>query len=369
MSKLPLFEISGSSSYEIGYNYGTILKDRIQSTVGVYYDWFISIGGNNTMLQKLCNEYETLMSNQCASICQEIEGISKGSGEILWKIYLLNCRTEIFNYLMQLKQNADDIPSECSAIMDTSNCITAQNWDFIEEMHDNAVLLRICKPNHTMLMLIEPGMVGKIGLNSSGIGCTLTLLAEPQYLIQNNINQNKSKGIPIHVLLRLCLECTTLSQIDTLLRNITINTFSCIGVADAMHNGFFLEFCGYNKVEKLYSSTKRLSFHTNHYLGCGLKYIGRDEASMCSQTRYDQLNSKRNSTQVIEQLLTDRKNKDFPICRDFVWDTAKGRNVGTIATIIMDLKKKSMKVSKGTPLKYPFEEVLVNASIATRSRL
>ena len=84
LSKLPLFEISGNEPYELGYNYGVTLKERIKSTVSGYYEWFISMGGRDNMLKAQCNGYKCLMQRQCPHLCKELEGMSKGSGVDLW---------------------------------------------------------------------------------------------------------------------------------------------------------------------------------------------------------------------------------------------------------------------------------------------
>ena len=128
-SKLPLFEVEGNTPYELGYNYGVVLKDRIGSTVNVYYNWFIAIGANDVMLEQECNEYQTLMKKQCPDLCTEIKGISDGSQVPEWKIYLINCRTEIFNILLDKidSEISPDTNLECSGILNVSNCVLAED--------------------------------------------------------------------------------------------------------------------------------------------------------------------------------------------------------------------------------------------------
>eukprot|EP00484_Ammonia_sp_Unknown_P020000 CAMPEP_0197030488 /NCGR_PEP_ID=MMETSP1384-20130603/9713_1 /TAXON_ID=29189 /ORGANISM="Ammonia sp." /LENGTH=396 /DNA_ID=CAMNT_0042459853 /DNA_START=46 /DNA_END=1236 /DNA_ORIENTATION=- len=377
-TKLPLFEVSGNSPYELGYNYGVTLKPRIQATAQLYYEVFLSLGATDAMLKAQCSEYEQLMRKHCVDLSTEIEGISKGSEMPLWRIYAVNCRTEILNTLKQQQKDTVSVTNnECSGILNLSSCINAQNWDWLQDMEDNSVLLRMRKRDKTLLMVIEPGMVGKIGLNNYGIGVTLMLLARPKFFDIHKLHQNASKGLPIHVILRLFLECKSLNEVDRLLTSMTTNTYSCIGVADDKHNGYFVEFCGFNKFDKLYASQKRFSFHTNHYLGCGLKYIGTDEAAAtqgsCSLPRYEQLrqlyaykkckndNKFDTRTEVLKELLTNDMHKDQPICREFKAKSAwKGKKTGTVTTIIMNLKRKSMHLSRGSPLRYPFETVFVD---------
>jgi len=136
---------------------------------------------------------------------------------------------------------------------------------------------------------------------------------------------------------------------------ITVNTYLCIGVADARSNGYYLEFCGQRK-EKLYASKQKLSFHTNHFLGCGLNYIGEEEASSCSLLRYKQLKQLNASgARRIEDLLTNDSNLEWPICRKFTRISLHGKRVGTISTIVMNLKQRTIKLSRGNPKHHSFE--------------
>lgn len=62
------------------------------------------------------------------------------------------------------------------------------------EINPGVILLEIDQtPRPNILMATEAGIVGKIGLNSEGLGVCLNLLG-PEH--------NTMRGVPIHIILR-----------------------------------------------------------------------------------------------------------------------------------------------------------------------
>ena len=56
----------------------------------------------------------------------------------------------------------------------------AQNWDWMEEQSPNLLLLTIIQPDKpTIKMVTEAGIIGKIGLNSAGVGVCLNAIRIP----------------------------------------------------------------------------------------------------------------------------------------------------------------------------------------------
>ena len=62
----------------------------------------------------------------------------------------------------------------------------------------------------------------------------------------------------------------------------------------------------------------------------------------------------------IIKLLTNNNHSDYPICRRFKYRKSSKERIGTIATLVINLKEKSMFISRGSPLKYPFEKIFVD---------
>ena len=55
---------------------------------------------------------------------------------------------------------------------------------------------------HKILMMTEPGIIGKIGMNSAGMGICLNIL----------MGESRGINLPIHVLLRIALDATSIDE-------------------------------------------------------------------------------------------------------------------------------------------------------------
>ena len=99
------------------------------------------------------------VSEYSAGYAEEIEGIAQGAAVDPLDIYALNARSEILALPAQ----------ECTALCFPDARLLGQNWDWAQDLEELAVLMRIVRSDgHRILMLTEPGMIGKIGMNSAG---------------------------------------------------------------------------------------------------------------------------------------------------------------------------------------------------------
>lgn len=372
---LPVFTFEGKTSYELGFNYGKLLGDRIKNTWEIYYKFFIDHGGTPTFIKAFSLKVKSVIKKYLYdTIYQELKGISDGSNIDLWKIYAINSRTEIYNELKI-------ILNECSSIIYKNKNIIGQNWDWIESMQSNMfigrfILNKINKYNsnknktNVILSLLEPGMIGKIGLNSNKIG-TLLMLLKPQKYI--DINKDII-GIPIHILLRLFLESNNINYIFNNILNgkLPINTYSCIGLSNNLNKSYFIEFCG-EKYDKLIASNNLFSLHTNHYLGCqlGLTLMEYKDSSTFNRLNMlykltDNINyNEINYIQFIKNILKNIDDKKYPICR-YNETHLKGVTIGTNCSVILDLRNGNMHISKGNPRKSEFKVVNVNSKLVSK---
>ena len=97
-------------------------------------------------------------------------GIADGAGAGYEDVLALNVRTEIAFGL------ATSVPTDgCTSLAwhtDRGSWL-GQNWDWMNAQKENMLLLVIEKPDLTIKMVTEGGIVGKIGLNSAGVGVLL----------------------------------------------------------------------------------------------------------------------------------------------------------------------------------------------------
>ncbi|MDH5401347.1 MAG: C45 family peptidase [Candidatus Heimdallarchaeota archaeon] len=330
--KLPVIYLSGNA-YDIGFNHGKQLKDRIHRTIDFYNKIFMS---NQEEIFNRALEFKDVIHTFNPDYCIEIEAIAQGAGIDERWIYALNSRSEILN----------SVSNECTAFYFKQTNILAQNWDWSSELEDLAVILHITRlDGHQIIMMTEPGIIGKIGMNSAGIGVTLNILFVNQRL----------NGLPIHITLRALLDTTNIEEGLAKLKDFTYGKASNIIYANADNQGFNLEFAG----DLFYKTdlTGEYLFHTNHFLSNTiLNQALKNPAS--SYSRYDRGSEMLSILEDfgIEQaksILLDKENSELPICRKYIPDELI-TNSGTVCSIIMDLKNQKFIITKGNPLENDF---------------
>lgn len=176
-------------------------------------------------------------------------GIAEGAEVEVADIIAINVRTEITFGLFS---------DGCTALSwrTDSASYLAQNWDWMDAQAENLIQLTIEQQGKpTISMITEAGLIGKIGLNSAGVGVCL--------------NAIKAKGmdphnIPCHLGLRVVLESSS--------REEAVETLSVHGVASSCHmlvadatGGVGLEWSS-KDLRKIEMNASKQVFHTNHYL-------------------------------------------------------------------------------------------------------
>ncbi len=332
MEKFPYIALSGTPR-EIGLDHGRLLKNRILKMIEFYQGVFDrtedEIFERAGVFKKRIMEFNLAYS-------EEIEAIAEGAEvDPLW-IYALNARTEILTMFI----------NECTAFYFSESSILSQNWDWAKELEELAVIMKITRPDgHTILQMTEPGIIGKIGFNSSNIGVTLNFL---------HIDQ-KLDGVPVHIILRSMLDA---SSIESALKGIEDHMggkASNIIIANNEGEYVSIEFTGDSHY---YLDNSASNFmHTNHFLKD--KSHNTDEERLASSfARYERANimlaEVDPSIEDAKLILFDQSNPDLPICRKYVFDEDLG-NTGTICSIIMNLNKLEMNITRGNPFDNDFE--------------
>jgi isopenicillin-N N-acyltransferase-like protein len=336
--KFPVIKLEGNSE-EIGFKHGEILKDKIHSTVAWYKN---IISKDEKKLLDLVKYFKTVIETFNPEFISEIEAIAIGADIDPDWIYMLNARSEIMNIFQ----------NECTAIFFKSSAILGQNWDWAQELENLAVLMKLKKENKPeILMMTEPGIIGKIGFNSDGLGVCLNFLDSGK----------PTRGVPIHIILRRILES---SSIDIALNSISSAIYGkSANVLIGNSNGHFVNIEFAND-DIYYPKTKTQSFlHTNHYLEN--EELNQNKEKLASSfNRYKvglDLLEKTSSNTVndMKEILLDRSDEILPICRHYVENPDIG-TVGTICTVIMDLKHREMHMTRGNPLVTPFSQINFN---------
>ena len=205
-------------------------------------------------------------------------------------------------------------------------------------------------------MITEAGIIGKIGMNSHGVGCTLNAIKAA------GVSYSK---LPCHLALRTVMESPS--------RSSTISTLEKAGVASACHiliadptGGTGLE-CSSEYVVRLEMNRGGIVTHTNHYV---LKHDERVVESMDwlrdTRFRHERIGELMNCAKE-EEVSGDRVEKllkDAAECDGASSCRRKGKDgIATLFSIVMDLGNKKARVLMGRPVS-PTERVVLNPQVS-----
>jgi isopenicillin-N N-acyltransferase like protein len=211
----------------------------------------------------------------------------------------------------------------------------------MEQQGHNLVQLTIVQDSlPTIKMISEAGIIGKIGLNSSGVGLCF--------------NAIRAKGvdktrIPVHIGLRIVLESTSVLEAVSKLEEVGMASAAHFLIGDAT-TAIGLEFTA-STFAKLHVNENGYIVHTNHML---LPHAGiyephwLDDSPKRIKTMQDNISqSLPLSWKAFGQLFEDEAGYPCSISR-----SSEGvSGFGTLFNILMDLRRKAVEVRLGRPCK------------------
>ena len=169
----PQIEIEGEA-YERGRQYGACVADAIAQNVEVYLRLIEFHGGlERRAARDAAAAFGPILEAHAPDLLLEMRGIADGAGCDLLDVVLINARSELMGTM-----------GECTAlaagpeVTSRGQVLLGQNWDWYTAVEPEPVLLRIRQPGKPeILTLCEAGQVGKIGMNSAGLGVCLNFLS------------------------------------------------------------------------------------------------------------------------------------------------------------------------------------------------
>lgn len=289
---------------------------------------------------------------------EEIRGIATGAGLEFLDVLALNVRTEInfglFTGNVAGKKRADDIPSDgCTALAwltaadgvpQSNTSWLCQNWDWMVEQGENLIVCYISQPGSgipDISMVTEAGIIGKIGLNSSGVGCCLNAIR------CRGVDRTK---LPIHFALRTVLESDS--------RKEAVERIKAVGVAGSGHiliadpSGSVGLECTSKWIKELNMSPDGQICHTNHLI---LPHDDVEEPPWLPDSpqrlaRARELLSgiEKPTASALSDIFKDVQGYPSSINRKQI----DGTLTQTLFNIIMNLGDKTAKVTFGRPTEY-----------------
>ena len=351
---------------KIGHTHGQTARIQVHGSI-VFY---------KGMFQRLCKldwpsvrteavKFMPLLQQaQWMPLVEEMQGLADGADVEFEDILCLNVRTEIAYGMFN---------DGCTALSwkSSDRSFIAQNWDvslstpipfplyssllpsilpsfqsdraqWETTQSPNILSLHITQsPLPSIHMMAEAGIIGKIGLNSSGVGVTL--------------NAIKAKGVdfsklPCHLSLRTALNSPSRAAAVELLKKVGVASACHITIADAPTGGTGLE-CSAADIVELPQTSDGICTHSNHFIA------EHSEPSklylLDSPFRLERIQElirleggERPGFEGIEGLLRDEKNYPTAICRKASEKSA----AETLFSVVMDLGGGVGRVKMGRPV-------------------
>lgn len=348
---LPIISIKGPP-HELGFQHGSRCQEMIRRNIQLYFRVFQHYAQlDRSQAVKLARRFIPVIQAFDPEILEEIRGIAEGAEVELEEILALNVRTELM-YPDKLATGG-----ECTALAAlpeataSGEMLLGQNWDWKPHLKDTTVILKIEQPGKpNVVTLTEAGIVGKIGLNSAGLGACLNILKSPLGQI----------GLPIHVLMRGILNCERFG--DAISKIASVDRGSTNNCLIAHRDGAAMDFEMAPQVLDFFYPEKGVLVHTNHFTSERLKPLDANLTQFPdSLLRYGRARQKllgragKISIEDFQEILRDHFNYPDAICRHPDERDPELEHVQTVASIIMNLTKKEVHITHGPPCENAYE--------------
>lgn len=348
---------------EIGRQHGIYGKKQVLQSMETYESLFYGYQNISwAEARKRALQHLSAIESFNFALIEEMEGIAEGAGVDFEDILTLNARSEIAlgNYDRKIFSDG------CTAIAITSplinETIIGQNWDWKSEQLNSLLLLEIQnKKKPIITMVTEGGIIGKIGMNSAGMGVCFNAL----------LTNKKNNQVPIHLGLRSVLDSYTISEAISKLNGgkMAATASFLIGNDDGKGNGmavnievspFGIDVVGDNEGKLV---------HTNHILSESLKLHLEDrnefvfEDSMMRKRRAEQLINKNLYNQIpineetFKEWFSDTYNAPNSINHYENCHVPEHRRMETVFSIIMNLSTRKMLLCEGKPAESEYIEI------------
>ncbi len=195
--KLHTFVTDTQNPQQRGRQIGERWASQIQQTCAFYLDFFSQVDIDPQRVRAIGEASLESLQTWSPNLAQELVATAEGAGLPLWQLAALNARTEI------LATMPADAEGECStAVFAPAGAevpYTIQTWDWHDSLVPNGLLLQLTGSSGlTAKLFTEFGMLGKIGVNSAGLGLHFNIL--------HHASDNGSGGVPVHAVARRLLE-------------------------------------------------------------------------------------------------------------------------------------------------------------------
>ncbi|EXJ92798.1 hypothetical protein A1O3_01352 [Capronia epimyces CBS 606.96] len=336
------FESKSPNSEQIGVQHGTAAKIHIERCIAFYASLFQKASKLDwPAVQDVARRFEPHIQQKWPNYYEEMQGVAQGSGRSISDIIALNVRTEIA---------FGSFSDGCTSLawQTEKRAYLGQNWDWKQAQQENLIVLKIQQAGKPAIQMIsEAGIIGKIGLNSAGVGVCL--------------NAIRAQGmdptrLPVHLGLRMVLESATAKQAVAALESYGLAAAAHMLIADP-GDAVGLEVSALTTAQLLPDALGRV-VHSNHFvlphpgvvdtvwIQDSLFRIARLTDTSAALAAASSASANPNpSWAEVSRLFEDEENAPTAICRS---ETGPSDSA-TLFNILMDLRQKKAVIRMGKP--------------------
>jgi isopenicillin-N N-acyltransferase like protein len=336
---------------ERGRTFGADHQAAIAATIQAYGDLFAVMAGEDVDLISFGGEAMMAIGGWAPDLADEIEGIAQGAGLPTEYVAALNARTEVLAAIRSHSRG------ECSTVVSLGRDYTLalQTWDWHESLSNLWLRWTIEHPDgRTVHTVTEFGIVGKIGINASGVGLFINIL--------HHEADGGTIGVPVHVLARSILDDSQdISEALMRVASARVSASSALTLVQSIGTDASAVtaevFPGGPGI--LLPNERGVLLHTNHFLSeAGARGERETIIGPDSFVRYDVLRRRIASnppTSVDEALeaMASHIGGGGALCAHPYTDAELGDRYATLATVWLDIDKRSLVVREGGPCGAP----------------
>ncbi len=284
-------------------------------------------------------------------LVDEIRGIAEGANLSVEQVMLVNVRNQV----------AAAIDGACTAVVvepiasSSSAGIAGQNWDNDPEMDPySIVLIRRPADGPAHVNFTQPGVIGYMGLNESGLGVLMNTLPAPSSGI----------GVPWYFIVRRMYRHAFLNDVvkEAMRAKRAIPANAALITADGAAD---LEVT-IDRVRVLRAGPANTLVHTNHCVHPELAHVNEQFPELIQSVprlsraeRLLEVPGGRLGLSDLESLLSDHDDYPTSICRHPNDHPGDGHWT-SVVSMILEPANGLMRLSRGNPCQNPYEVYSLN---------
>jgi len=346
MRHFPLIEVSGSTLYECGRQYGEQARELIGKAIDDYKRLFAETCDRSwDQLSREALSNLPLIDETMPDLHEEVRGIADGARVTLGDIMTLNCRYELTKFPKDKECTTGAVLPEAAK---GGKMYLVRNWDYRVGILDHIVALRIAQPDGTRIVaLAEAGQLVRAGLNSHGIA-----------LVTNNLQSiydSRGTGVPSCFVRRQVLKCRSFEEAERLIRGFK-RSVSCNMMLASGAERRAADFEVYPGGTDVILPREGILTHANHFVVQpqihALARSPRDERLR------ELLMAKRGALDIesFKEAFSDHANYPQALCRHPSDVSVRlGLRSTTVACELFDLDERVLHVCAGPPCENEFQ--------------